>query len=787
MTGQASIGQLKLAAARQPAHARFWQGRLDAGARTRVPGRPAPAAEDRSGPPRMVRYRFPDALSRRLDEESGHRPHVLYVLLAAGVAALLHLYTAAETVTIGQARALGGAPEAGPDRAGPEILMPVSCAVSGTDVLATVRRRMRTAVLETYAHQDFPLEALLEAGAMDIAGQPPFDVAIRMEHVHEAVDAKRGHAPLLLSFSRPVTSAGPAGVTGVLEAVLHYSPARFAEPAAVRLLRHLTALLDRALADPQRSLRDLDLLTDHDEALLARFNDTGASDAPRATLHELFERTAAERPDAVALLHSSGSLTYSQLDGRANALARLIAARGAGPGDRVAVLAERSSELVVGILAVLKAGAAYVPIAPSLPEERIGFMLRDSGAVLVLAGGAYRPRAHASVPVLDLRAEASLPPAAAPAPRARPDDLAYVIYTSGSTGTPKGVMVEQRSVVELLAWKQRRYPVGPGDVILQKTSITFDVSVWELFGWMSGGAALCLLDPGEERDPEAVIAAIARHRVTVAHFVPPMLGPFADYVAATRSAGRLSTLRWVFASGDELGADHVRRFRAALGASGPGLVNFYGPTEATVHVAHFVCDDIPGPVPIGRPVGGTRLHVLDDRMRPRTLGVPGELCVAGNSLARGYLGRPELTGERFPDDPFPGESRVYRTGDLCRWLDDGTLEFLGRMDHQVKIRGYRIDPGEVEHRLRGCPGVRDALVVASAGPSEGRRLLGYVTGSDALDPADLARRLRRVLPAYMVPSVILRLDAFPLSASGKVDRHLLPVPVPAGRGRTDGS
>ena len=364
-------------------------------------------------------------------------------------------------------------------------------------------------------------------------------------------------------------------------------------------------------------------------------------------------------------------------------------------------------------------------------------------------------------------------------PVASPDDLAYVIYTSGSTGRPKGVEVEHRSVVNRLQWMQRRYALGPDDVILQKTPVTFDVSVWELMWWAMAGASVALLEPGGERDPRKIVAAVERHRVTVMHFVPSMLGPFLDQLEAQPdSMHRLTSLHTVFCSGEALSPALVERFNRVFGAIGvPRLVNLYGPTEATVDVSYFDCPSA-GPVevvPIGKPIDNTLLLVLDERGNPCPVGVPGELNIAGVGLARGYRGRPDLTAVAFAEDQRVPGGRRYRTGDLARWRADGNLEFLGRIDDEVKVRGNRVSLGEVQAAMESCPGVRSAVVIAEPSETHGIHLIGYFVGeSVSLD--QLGDHLAQRMPAYMIPTSFVELNALPLTASGKLDRRALPRP-----------
>ncbi|WP_308290642.1 non-ribosomal peptide synthetase [Streptomyces cellostaticus] len=579
---------------------------------------------------------------------------------------------------------------------------------------------------------------------------------------------------------------------------------------------HLRTLLEHGADLLDRPLRDVPMLTpaEHRDLTAGRAHGPRVPYADRATLHGLFEARAAAHPERTAVVTASGgTLTYAELDERADRVARALRAEGVGPDDRVAVMMERGPGLPVALLGILKAGGAYVPVDPDHPAERVDFLLRDSRARLVIVDGepADRPSRADGEP-------AGLPPhvparpiddlltgGGAPVrPVATSRNLAYVIYTSGSTGRPKGVMVEHHSVVNRLAWMQRRYPLGEGDVLLQKTPVSFDVSVWELFWWAVEGATAALLPPGGQRDPREVLRAIREHRVTAVHFVPSMLGPFLDLLEESAAARRgIASLRYVHCSGEALPGTQVERFnrladrcRRESGAERPArLVNLYGPTEATVDVSSYDCPTDPAlgvtRVPIGRPIDNTGLYVLGADDLPQPVGVAGELCIGGVGVARGYLDRPELTAERFGDDPFVPGGRLYRSGDLARWLADGTLEYLGRIDDQVKIRGQRVEPGEVAAALRAVPGVRDAVVVGRATADRGTVLAGYYVAEAAIGTALLRERLAQALPAFMVPASFTRIDAIPLSPNGKADRRALPppddtagaVPGPAGGGQ----
>jgi amino acid adenylation domain-containing protein len=494
---------------------------------------------------------------------------------------------------------------------------------------------------------------------------------------------------------------------------------------------------------------------------------------------------AGERP---AVLSAAGTLRYAEFDAAVSHIAEALRARGIEADDCVAVIVARSTQLVVAVHGILRAGAAYVPIDPKHPVMRIRTILEEISARVVVAGAEFAE--VASELGLDRIEPVIAPTDVTHTPvesTAAPEDLAYVIYTSGSTGRPKGVMIERRSVANRLQWMQRRYPLGPDDVILHKTPATFDVSVWELMWWPMAGASVAVLEPGGERDPRMIIDAVARYRVTVMHFVLSMLGPFLDQLEdQPDSLYRLTSLHTVFCSGEALTPTLVERFNRVFGAIGvPRLVNLYGPTEATVDVSYFDCPAAGAvdAVPIGKPVDNTTLLVLDEHGNRCPVGVPGELNIGGVQLARGYRGRADLTAFAFiADDRVPG-GRRYRTGDLARWRADGNLEFLGRLDDEVKVRGNRVSLVEVESAMESCPDVRSAVVIAEPRDPNGIYLIGYFTGS-SVSVDRVADHLAQRLPAYMIPSSFVEMTAFPVTASGKVDRRALPRPGTAARSPT---
>lgn len=533
--------------------------------------------------------------------------------------------------------------------------------------------------------------------------------------------------------------------------------------------------------------------SDADLAAIARFNSTEAPFPDDVTLPQLIEAQVAAHPGRTAVIcdHDialgARTLTYAQLNERVNQLAHELRAAGVRPGHIVALMVERSFAMTLGILAIIKAGGAYLPVAPDLPPDRIGYMLKDGGVELLLVHARTANRFAFDGRTLNLDDPALYRGTTAdPVLLNQPRDLAYVIYTSGSTGRPKGVMIEHRSLINRLHWMQQAYPIRESDVILQKTPYSFDVSVWELFWWALQGAQVSFLMPGGERNPIAIVEAIRARQVSVLHFVPSMLNVFLEYLDGRDAAAiaRLASVRHVFASGEALTPSHVRKFNQVWGGkTGARLINLYGPTEATVDVSYFDCpehNDFEN-IPIGRPIHNTRLYVIKDG-RQAPIGESGELCIAGVGLASGYLNNPSLTAEKFTDNPAnPGE-RIYRTGDIARWQADGNIQYLGRADHQVKIRGLRIELGEIESTVREYPGITDCVAVVRKHSESVILIIAYVVCKPDLDFEGVKRHLQSQLPAYMVPNRFERIEAMPLTSSGKADRKALPEPLIAATG-----
>src|SRR5579885_1111400 len=561
---------------------------------------------------------------------------------------------------------------------------------------------------------------------------------------------------------------------GPLLAEWHFDCALYGESEVARLAERWTAVIESLMARSFAArLDEVGVVCKGERAELMRYSRGARIEWEEAgCLHEIFERQAQRTPDAMAVVSEEGSLTYRELEERSNRLARRLRSLGVGAESRVGLMLERSVGMVVGLLGILKAGGAYVPLEAGQPVERLSRMAGDAGVRALVTTDSLRAQAQALGVETEIyldgdRERIERESCETLGATAVGDNAAYVIYTSGSTGSPKGVVISHRSIRNRLLWMSEQFPLTAGDCVLQKTPYNFDASIWEFFAPLFAGARLVMARPGGHQDGAYLVAAIVEHGVTTLQLVPSMLRVLLE----EPGFDRCKSLRRVFCGGEALTAKIQEQFFARMSLE--ELHNLYGPTETAIDATSwtFRADDRRRAVIIGQPIANTEVHILDAHLRPVPFGVGGELHIGGVNLARGYLNRPGLTAERFIPNPFgegPGE-RLYKTGDLVRRLEDGSIEYLGRIDHQIKLRGFRIEPGEIEAALCRHPQVRQAVVTLREGEAGHKRLVAYVVGpSDtALTAGELQGHLKSLLPEYMVPSGVVLLDSLPLTPNGK--------------------
>ncbi|HEX2077521.1 MAG TPA: amino acid adenylation domain-containing protein [Longimicrobium sp.] len=761
-------------------HLDFWKQKLAGIAPLELPAdHPRPPVQTFNGD--QLRVHLPAAVADGLRARAGEEGATLFMALLAGFSALLHRYTGQDDVAVGTPIA---------NRTLPEVeglvgffvnTLVLRTSIDEGETFRSLLRKARETCLEAYAHQEAPFDKLVEVLqqgrdrsrnplvqvilALQNAPAPPVEMAgVRM--AFSETPSPTSKVDVLLSLEEV-----PDGLAGVLE----YNTDLFRRETVERMAGHLEALLSAALAEPDRPLARLPLLAEDERRVLLDWARGGPAPATGDAIHALVQAQAARTPDAVALVGGGRELTYRELDERSSRLARWLARHGAGPEVVVGVCLNRTPEMVVALLAVLKSGAAYVGLDPAYPPDRIACTLEDSAAPLVVAERATR-RALPSyrgtiVDVDDDREAIEREEAAAPEVAHHPERLAYLIYTSGSTGRPKGVAIEHRQAAAMLRWAHGALSADELRGVAAGASIAFDMSVFEIFAPLTCGGTVFVA-----KNAMAIPELPERGRLTLLSAVP------SSAAQLVRMNGVPSSIRTVFLGGEAFSRELADALYALPHVE--KVYNGYGPSEDTTYSAWKLVERGGGRMTVGRPVPGSSLYVLDEAMQMVPAGVAGEIHITGAGVSRGYLNRPGLTADRFRPDPFSGVpgARMYRTGDRARWVAPGEVDILGRVDHQVKLRGYRIELGEVEAALRQHPGVDEAVVVVRGQTADDRRLVAYVTARPGAELADLQVRdfVRRRLPEPMIPSTVLVLDEMPRTATGKVDRKLLPAPPAPG-------
>ncbi len=730
---------------------------------------------------------LPQKLCHKIREHCGQNNVSEFSLFIAAVAMYINRVAGREDVTIGTTL-LNRANATEKDTMGmfASIAVPLRLHITDDMNLEGFLQSISKEILGILRHQKYPYDMLLSdvrerLGTTDNL----FDIVVSYQNTKlvksDALDERlsrwhfNGH-----QIESLIINLNDRDQSGRLIVDYDYLADMFYATEIEFIHQHLITLLWHALDNPVKPIAKLEMISELEKKkILHTFNQTQAAFPAHKTVHQIFEEQVARTPDEPALYCGEEILTYRQLNEKANRLAHTLRQGGLAPDGVVGLMVYRSAEMVIGILGTLKAGGAYLPLDPLGPPDRAAFMLSNCNANVLLVHNPTKHLPQAEIKTLNLDEEACYSGNTAnPDPVAAPENLAYIIYTSGSTGNPKGVMLEHRGLVNRIHWMQKKYPLDADSVILQKTPYTFDVSVWEFTWWFFVGAKVCMLQPGGEKDPAAMIDAIRRYRVTTMHFVPSMLGIFLEFLEEYKEFSALASLKQVFASGEALNLVQVAKFNRFLyGANGTELYNLYGPTEASIDVSYFDCSPAVTlkSVPIGKPIDNISLYILDKHLTLLPIGIPGELCIGGIGLARGYMNNPALTQEKFVPNPYvPGEL-LYKTGDLARWYAQGDIEYLGRLDHQLKIRGFRIELGEIEHRLMKYAGIREAIAVGL--DEDGKKVLcAYYTGDAEVSVLKLKRFLGKTLPEYMVPSYYVHLKTLPLSSNGKVDRKALSAP-----------
>lgn len=813
--------QEQLAGEAMQRHLEYW--------RTQLAGAPAllQLPTDRPRPPQQtfLGRRFPvliDAtLTQQLQQLAKDLDATPFMVILAALNVLFARYSRQDDIVI-------GAPIANRQHAALESLVGffVSTILLRADLrenptFVALVEQIKQVTHDAYAHQDLPFEKIVEAlqPERNLSHTPLFQVMFAYQNLPalrnlQMADLDLQPLDIDAGFSKFDLRLELFERGNELSGAIEYNSDIFDTATVERMMDHFQNLLRAIIANPNQPISTIPMLNAAERhQLVVDWNDTAVDYPHEISLHQLFETQVERTPDAIAVIDDLQStkyeashdesfvnqkseivtlLTYCELNNRANQLAHHLQSLGVGPETMVGICAERSLEMVVGLLGILKAGGAYVPLDPTYPQERLAFLIADAQVPVLLTQGHLQeglPEHDAQVICLDSDWTAiAAHPTQNPQSGATGATLAYMIYTSGSTGKPKGAMIPHQAIVNRLLWMQDEYQLTAQDHILQKTPFSFDVSVWEFFWPLITGARLVMAQPGGHTDPAYLVETIQRQEITVMHFVPPMLQLFLE----AERVENCSTLRTIICSGEALPVDLAQRFFAKLSAE---LHNLYGPTEAAVDVSYWACqpDSDLTSVPIGRPVANTQLYILDPQDEPVPVGVPGELHIGGIQVGRGYHNRQALTKDKFIPNPF-GAGTLYKTGDLTRYLPDGAIEFLGRIDNQVKLRGFRIELGEIEAVLAEHPAVQAALLLVREDQPGQKRLVAYVTEmgqrgkgaelqsdqdaltSSAVDLVELRGFLQEKLPDHMIPAAFVVLDALPLTPNGKVDRRALPAP-----------
>lgn len=715
----------------------------------------------------------------------------LFMTLLAGFTGLLYKYTEQDDLVV-------GVPVANRNQTEIEHLIGffvnsilIRTDMSGRLTFTDLFQRVKTVTLEAYQHEDLPFEMLVEAmqPERDLSRNPLFQVSFQFlqfpkipgsasdnESPFLGVDKGTSIFDLRVSFGEYNNQ-----IVGEIE----YSTQLFEKATIRSMSAHFIELMTKAIEDPARPLEEIEILqSDEKHKLLKGWNNTDKDLASSSILHHLFEEQVTLFPDRVAVIFKNTQLLYAELNSQSNQLARYLHARGVQPGCFVGVCLERSEKMIVSFLAILKAGAAYIPMDPSYPGDRLQMMIDDAGMDAMISQPSISNNLfNYDGPVIFIEEEWVQVMAAEqsnPVIELHDLSIAYVIYTSGSTGRPKGVMIPHAAICNHMLWMKEQFPLETTDLVMQRTPYSFDASVWEFYAPLITGSRLYIAEEGGNRDPDYLVEKIIQHSISILQVVPSMLRLLLEHPRIDQCI----SLKRVYCGGSALPLKSVQAFYRLLPAQ---LYNLYGPTEATIDASCWHCsiEKDHERASIGRPIPNTKYYVLDKAMNPVPMGVPGELWIGGPGLARGYMGNPSLTAAKFLPDPFSGKpgERIYRTGDRVRYRSDGNLEYLERIDQQVKLRGFRIEPGDIESAIRSYGPVKDALVLLHQHENDEQQLIAYIVPEN-IDVTEVTAcnqlissindHLHKKLPEFMVPAVLMIIDSMPLQPNGKIDTNMLP-------------
>lgn len=739
-----------------------------------------------------VIQRIPDSLAKQLNGFAKSTGTTLYIVLLAAYNVLLHKYTRQTEIVV-------GSPIAGRVHADTEKMvgmfvntLAMKNNLAQDKSFSHLLQEVKENALQAYENQEYPFEELVNKLQLerDNSRNPLFDTMLIMQNIPSY--STEGNTLTFTPYEYKHKTSKFDITFEIFEEkdglLLHveYVTKMFKQDTIERMINHFFAIMEQMLRNPSINISEIELLTQIEkETILYQFNNTKEAYPKDKQVHQLFEEQVIRKPNQNALIFEDQTYTYGFVNERANQLARKLRKMGIGREDVVGLCFDRSVEMILGILAVMKAGAAYVAIDPDYPAEHANYILADSKAQVLLTETKHLDTTPFLGPILDLKNDALYEGDMANLePISTVDSLAYILYTSGSTGRPKGVMIEHGSIVNYLFAMQKDYPMTADDAYLLKTPYTFDVSVLELFGWFISGGALVILEPSGHRNPKSILRVLESHNVALVNFVPSMFKVFLNSIHE-ESATILNKLKYVLVAGEAISHDVVEKFYSLT--KNVTLDNLYGPTEGTVIATSFPLKKAGeySTLPIGKPIQNVQVYVMNEYIQLEPIGIVGELIIAGAGVARGYLNRSELNEEKFVSNPFAPSEKMYRTGDLARWLPDGNIEFLGRIDHQVKIRGYRIEMEEIETRLRSYEGIVDSVVVDKDDSLGNKQLVAYIVSQNPINISEVKEYLGKQLPAFMVPAHFMTRDKLPLTTSGKVNRRALQdeilIPAPKKR------